>query len=484
MTDIPAMSDNNTFQHPLVGRYAAKEMRELFGQQKRIGLWRRLWVALAESEQELGLEQITDDALTQMRAHLDDIDFAKAADYEKQFRHDVMAHVHTYGDVAPAAKGIIHLGATSCYVTDNADLILMREGLRMLLKRLRGVIKAFADFAVAKADIPCLGATHFQVAQLTTVGKRAALWLQDLVSDYHELSRLEREMPMRGVKGTTGTQASFLELFDGDAGKVKALNTKVCERMGFKTAFAVTGQTYPRKYDHQVLTAVSGIGISGQKLATDIRLLCGLGELDEPFEEKQIGSSAMAYKRNPMRSERVCAISRYLINLPTNAAYTAAEQWLERTLDDSANRRMSIPETFLAADVVLSILHNIGSGLIANEPVIAARVRKELPLMATEKIIMQTVRAGGDRQEVHEAIRVHSHAAITRMKQEGAPDNDLISRLKGDAVFAKVEDQLDDILDPSRFVGLAPMQTREFVEEHVKPILAEGEAIKGEGLNV
>lgn len=482
------MSEHDTYQHPLVGRYAAKEMRQLFGQQKRIGIWRRLWLALAESEQELGLTQISDEALAQMRAHLDDIDFEKAAEYEKQFRHDVMAHVHTYGDIAPAAKAIIHLGATSCYVTDNADLILMREGLGMLLKRLRGVIAAFAEFAAKHAELPCLGATHFQVAQLTTVGKRAALWLQDLVSDYHELSRIERDMPMRGVKGTTGTQASFLELFDAPepgvpaADKVKQLDAMVCEKMGFKRSFAVTGQTYPRKYDHQVLTAVSGIGASAQKLATDIRLLCGLGELDEPFEEKQIGSSAMAYKRNPMRSERACSIARWLINLPANAATTAAEQWLERTLDDSANRRMSIPEAFLAADVVLSILHNIGSGLIANTAVIAARVRRELPLMATEKIIMQAVRAGGDRQEIHEAIRVHSHAAIKRMKQEGAPDNDLLTRLKGDKLFAGVN--LDDILDASRFVGLAPLQTREFIDQHVKPILAEGEAIKGEGLNV
>jgi adenylosuccinate lyase len=476
------MSEHDTFQHPLVGRYAALQMRQLWGAQKRHGLWRRLWIALAESEQELGLTQITDEALSQMRAQVDNIDFAKAAEYEKQFRHDVMAHVHAFGDVAPAAKGIIHLGATSCYVTDNAELIMMREGLGMLLKRLRGVIAAFAEFAAREADTACLGATHFQVAQLTTVGKRASLWLQDLVSDYHELARLEATMPMRGVKGTTGTQASFLELFDGDADKVDALNEKVCARMGFKTSFAVTGQTYPRKYDFQVLSTVAGIGISAQKLATDIRLLCGLGELDEPFEEKQIGSSAMAYKRNPMRSERVCSIARWLINLPANAATTAAEQWLERTLDDSANRRMSIPETFLAADVVLSILHNIGNGLIANHGVIAARVRRELPLMATEAIIMQAVRQGGDRQEIHEAIRVHSHAAIKRMKTEGAPDNDLITRLKGDTLFAKVN--LDDILDPSRYVGLAPRQTRRFIEEHIKPVLAEGEVLKGEGLNV
>ena len=476
------MSEHETFQHPLVGRYAALQMRQLWGAQKRHGLWRRLWIALAESEQDLGLTQITDEALTQMRAQVDNIDFAKAAEYEKQFRHDVMAHVHAFGDVAPAAKGIIHLGATSCYVTDNAELIMMREGLGMLLKRLRGVIAAFAEFAAREADTACLGATHFQVAQLTTVGKRASLWLQDLVSDYHELARLEATMPMRGVKGTTGTQASFLELFDGDADKVDALNERVCTKMGFKTSFAVTGQTYPRKYDFQVLSTVAGIGISAQKLATDIRLLCGLGELDEPFEEKQIGSSAMAYKRNPMRSERVCSIARWLINLPANAATMAAEQWLERTLDDSANRRMSIPETFLAADVVLSILHNIGNGLIANHGVIAARVRRELPLMATEAIIMQAVRQGGDRQEIHEAIRVHSHAAIKCMKVEGAPDNDLITRLKGDTLFAKVN--LDDVLDPSRYVGLAPRQTRRFIEEHIKPVLAEGEVLKGEGLNV
>jgi adenylosuccinate lyase len=476
------MAKEETYQHPLTGRYAAKEMRELFSEQRRIGLWRRLWVALAESERELGLGQITEDALKQMRASVDNIDFAKVAEYEKQFRHDVMAHVHTYGEVAPAAKGIIHLGATSCYVTDNADLILMREGLRMLLARLRGVIAVFADFAGRHADTACLGATHFQVAQLTTVGKRASLWLQDLVADYHELKRLHAEMPMRGVKGTTGTQASFLELFDGDAAKVKALDAAVCKRMGFKRSFAVTGQTYPRKYDYTVLSTISGIGVSAQKLATDIRLLCGLGELDEPFEEKQIGSSAMAYKRNPMRSERCCSIARYLINLPANAATTAAEQWLERTLDDSANRRMSIPETFLAADVVLSILHNIGNGLIANKAVIAARVRRELPLMATEKIIMQAVRAGGDRQEIHEAIRVHSHAAIKRMKEDGAPDNDLMARLKGDKLFGKLN--LDSILDASSFVGLAPQQTREFIEQHVKPVLAEGEALKGEGLSV
>lgn len=475
---------HDTYQHPLVSRYAAKAMRELFSPQRRIGLWRRLWLALAESEQELGLTQITDGAIAQMRENLDNIDFDAAAGYEKKFRHDVMAHVHAFGDVAPDAKAIIHLGATSCYVTDNAELILMREALDLLLTRLRGVVSVFADFAKREADTACLGATHFQVAQLTTVGKRATLWMQDLITDFHELQRLRDTMPLRGVKGTTGTQASFLELFDGDAAKVDKLNDLVCERMGFATAFPVTGQTYPRKYDHQVLSTVAGIGVSAQKLATDIRLLMGLGELDEPFEKNQIGSSAMAYKRNPMRSERTCSIARYLINLPANAATTASEQWLERTLDDSANRRMVIPEVFLAADVVLSLLHNIGDGLIANHAVIASRVKRELPLMATEKIIMGAVRAGGDRQEIHEAIRVHSHESIRRMKEEGAAENDLLDRLKGDDLFAAIRDGLDDLLDPSRFIGLAAHQTQRFLTEVAQPVIDSGATTTGESLDV
>ncbi len=476
----------DTYQHPLTGRYAAKEMRELFSDRRRFGLWRQLWVALAESERELGLAQISPEAVSQMKAHLvpTDSELAKAAEYEKSFRHDVMAHVHTFGDTCPAAKGIIHLGATSCYVTDNADLILMRDGLGMLLGKLRGVIAAFADFAKREADTACLGATHFQVAQLTTVGKRTCLWLQDLVADYHELARLRRELPMRGAKGTTGTQASFLELFDGDASKVLQLDQRVCHKMGFDAAFAVTGQTYPRKRDYTILSALGGLGISAQKLATDIRLLMGLAELDEPFEEKQIGSSAMAYKRNPMRSERVCSIARWLINLPANAATTAAEQWLERTLDDSANRRMSIPEAFLAADVVLSLLQNIGAGLKANHAVIAARVKRELPLMATEAIIMAAVRAGADRQEVHESIRVHSHAAIKRMKEEGAQDNDLMARLKADPKFHKTAAGLDQLLEPARFVGLAPLQTRSFLDQQVAPVLAAGDITRGDSIAV
>jgi adenylosuccinate lyase len=473
----------DTFTHPLAGRYASREMRRLFSPQKRIGLWRRLWLALAESERELGLAQITEDALAQMRANLDNIDFAAAAAYEKQFRHDVMAHVHAFGDLAPAARGIIHLGATSSFVTDNGDLIIMREGLELLIKRLRGVIAAFGDFAGREADTACLGATHFQVAQLTTVGKRAALWIQDLVADYHELTRIQAAMPLRGAKGTTGTQASYLELFDGDHSKAKALDEAVCRRMGFERAFDITGQTYPRKYDYTVLTALAGIGISAQKLATDIRLLMGQGELDEPFEEKQIGSSAMAYKRNPMRSERTCAIARWLINLPANAAFTAAEQWLERTLDDSANRRMSIPEAFLAADAVLGLLQNIGRGLKANHAVIAARVARELPLMATEAIIMAAVRAGGDRQEVHERVRVHSHAAIQRMK-EGAPDNDLMQRLRGDSTLAVIQGVLDSLVDSARFVGRAPEQARDYLGGPVRQVLSEGEQATSDELEV
>lgn len=477
---------HDSYQHPLTGRYAAKEMRELFSDRKRFELWRRLWLALAESERELGLSQITAQALEQMRANLTPTDeqLKKAVEYEKQFRHDVMAHVHTFGDAAPAAKAIIHLGATSCFVTDNADLMLMREGLGLLLGKLRGAIAAFADFAQREAQTPCLGATHFQVAQLTTVGKRACLWLQDLVADYHELSRLHAQMPLRGVKGTTGTQASFLELFDGDAGKVLELESRVCARLSFKAAFPVTGQTYPRKYDYTVLSALAGLGISAQKLATDIRLLMGLGELDEPFEEKQIGSSAMAYKRNPMRSERVCSIARYLINLPQNAAFTAAEQWLERTLDDSANRRMSIPEAFLAADVILSLLQNIGTGLRANHRVIAARVARELPLMATEAVIMAAVRAGADRQEIHEAIRQHSLAAVRRIKEEGVAENDLIARIKADPRFSKIAPGLDQLLDPARFVGLAPQQAGAFLGQHVRPVLAEGPKSSGETVSV
>jgi len=472
---------HDSYEHPLTGRYAAREMRELFGNRRRFGLWRRLWLALAEAQRELGLTQISESALHQMRESLDPTDeqLARAAEYETQLRHDVMAHVHAFGDAAPAARGVIHLGATSCFVTDNADLILMREAMALLIPKLRGAIAALADFAGREAATPCLGSTHFQVAQLTTVGKRACLWLQDLVADYHELRRLHDSMPLRGVKGTTGTQASFLELFEGDAARVLELERRVCAKMGFNGAFAVTGQTYPRKYDYSVLSALAGLGISAQKMATDIRLLMGQGELSEPFEEKQVGSSAMAYKQNPMRSERVCSIARWLINLPQNAAFTGAEQWLERTLDDSANRRMSIPEAFLSADVILRLLQNISTGLRPNHNVIATRVTRELPLMATEAVIMAAVRAGTDRQRAHEAIRVHSLAAVQRMR-EGVADNDLMARLKGDALFAPIKESLDGLLDPARFVGLAPEQARAYVDQHVKPVLAQGASSKGE----
>ena len=472
--------DHTNYAHPLTGRYAAKDMRELFSEQRRISTWRRLWLALAESERELGLSQVSEKAVAELKAHLDDIDFDKAAKHEAELRHDVMAHVHTLGELCPSAAPIIHLGATSCFVTDNADLILMRDGLRLLLAKLRGAIAALADFAKREAGTACLGYTHFQVAQPTTVGKRACLWLHDLLLDHEELARIERTMPLRGVKGTTGTQASFMELFDNDEAKVRELDIRVAKRMGFASVFPVTGQTYTRKYDHMVLSAVAGIGVSAQKIATDIRLLMGHGELDEPIESKQIGSSAMAYKRNPMRSERICSIARYLINLPQNAAFTASEQWLERTLDDSANRRMTIPETFLAADVILSLLQNVATGLKANHAVIAARLKRELPLMATEAIIMAAVRAGGDRQRVHEAIRVHSRAAVARMKEEGAGDNDLLSRLKSDVEFKAIAGQLDGLLDPKRFTGRAESQSREFLEGVVATVLRAGAQSAGE----
>ncbi len=465
------MSDPTTFNHPLSGRYASREMRELFSEQRRVGLWRRLWLALAETQRELGLPQVTEEALTQMRANLDNIDFKRANALEKELRHDVMAHVHAFGEAAPAAKAIIHLGATSMDIVDNADLILMREGMRMLLARLTGAIAAFADFARREAATACLGYTHFQVAQPTTIGKRATLWLQDLLLDHGEIQRLYEEMPLRGIKGTTGTQASFMELFDGDERKVVELEKRVGRRMGFAHVFAVTGQTHSRKYDQLIFNAICGLGVSAQKLATDIRLLMGLGEVDEPIEDKQIGSSAMAYKRNPMRSERVCSISRYLMSLPASAATTAAEQWLERSLDDSAIRRMTVPEAFLAADAVLTLLTNIGRGLKANHAIIKSRLARELPLMATEAIIIAAVRAGGDRQAVHEAIRVHSRASIARIKQDGAPDNDLIARLKGDSIFAPVKAQLDSMMDPGRFVGRAPQQAIEFLDKQVAPLL-------------
>ena len=462
--------DYNVYQNPLTGRYASKEMSYNWSPQRKHSTWRRLWLALAESEQALGLE-ITDQQLEQMRAHLDDIDFEAAAREEALLRHDVMSHIHVFGDLCPDAKPIIHLGATSCFVTDNTELIQMRSGLRILRLKLRKVIALLADFTEKYKDMPTLGFTHYQPAQLTTLGKRFALYLQDFVNDFERLVYEEEHVPFRGVKGTTGTQASFMDLFNGDTDKVRTLDQMVSEKMGFAKSVWLSGQTYSRKADYHVLCALAGIAQSAYKMAGDIRLLANLKEIEEPFGKKQVGSSAMAYKRNPMRSERVCSLARYLMNLPLNCAQTHAVQWFERTLDDSANRRITLPEAFLAADVILSLLSNITDGIQVYPKVIHARIMSELPFMATENIIMEAVKAGGDRQDIHEAIRVHSQAAARVVKVEGGK-NDLIERLKQDPVFASVAGKLDEILKPESFTGRAAGQVTDYLTDVVRPALA------------
>lgn len=425
-------------------------------------------MALAEAERELGLS-ITDQQIAELRSAVDDIDFAQAARFERELRHDVMAHVHTYGERCPSARGIIHLGATSCYVTDNTDLILFRESLKLIRNRLVGVIDRLADFALEYRELPCLGYTHLQPAQPTTVGKRAALWCYDLVLDLEEIEhRLER-LRFRGAKGTTGTQASFLELFHGNHTQVEALDKLVARKMGFEQVFAVTGQTYSRKLDSQVLDVLSGIAQSAHKAGTDLRLLQSFKEIEEPFEEKQIGSSAMAYKRNPMRSERMCALSRFVQSLSVSADQTASVQWMERTLDDSANRRLVLPQGFLGIDATLILYRNIVQGLVVYPQVIARRLKAELPFMATETILMAGVAAGGDRQDLHERIRVHSQEAGRQVKELGR-ENDLLDRLAGDPAFAAVN--LGDVSDPRHFVGRAPQQVETFVAEVVAPIRA------------
>ncbi len=458
--------NNDTYTSPLVERNAGPEMIHLFSPQTKFSTWRRLWLELARAQQKLGLN-ITDEQLAEMAAHLEDIDFAAAAEFEKQFRHDVMAHVHTFGQAAPKAAPIIHLGATSCYVGDNADLLLLRQGMRILAGKLACLIDRLATFAAHWRDLPTLGFTHYQPAQLTTVGKRACLWCQEFTLDLAELEHRLETLPFRGVKGTTGTQASFLALFDGDADKVEKLDAMVAEAFGFSRRCAVTGQTYPRKLDTMVVNTLALIAQSAHKMCNDIRLLANLKEIEEPFETSQIGSSAMAYKRNPMRCERATALSRLVLSLATSPAMTAAEQWLERTLDDSANRRVVLPEAFLATDGILRILINVASGLVVYPQVIAAHVAAELPFMATENILMAGVRAGGDRQALHERIRQHAHAAAAQVKQEGKP-NDLIERLRADAAFAGVD--FAATLDPAAYVGLAPTQVDRFIAEVVEPI--------------
>ncbi len=456
------------YENPLITRYASREMAAMFSTQRRIGLWRELWIVLAETERELGLP-ISEAQIEQLKAFRNTLNLDVADAYERELRHDVMAQVHAYGDQCPDAKKIIHLGATSCYVTDNSDLILMRDALRLVRRRLLGCIDALSTFALANAGIPCLAYTHLQPAQPTTVGKRATLWAYDLVLDLHEIDHRLSSLLARSAKGTTGTQASFLQLFDGDHARVRELERRIAERIGFDGAYAVTGQTYPRKVDAFVLDALAGIATSAHKIATDLRILAHKKELEEPFEKAQIGSSAMAYKRNPMRSERICSLARFAMSLQSSPAMTAATQWLERTLDDSANRRLVIPQAFLAVDACLVLLQNITSGLVVYPKTIAKHLREELPFMATESILMAGVQAGGDRQALHESIRVHSQAAATRVKQE-AEENDLIERLQGDPVFANVA--ISQALDPREYTGRSEQQVHEFVNEVVAPLLA------------
>jgi adenylosuccinate lyase len=467
---------HDLYENPLIARYASRSMAELWGDRRKFTTWRKLWVWLAEAEQEMGLA-ISREQIEELRANVDNIDFTKAEQYERRLRHDVMAHVHAYGDVAPLAKGIIHLGATSCYVTDNTDLLLMREGLRMIAARLAAAIDRLARFAQQQRDLPCLAFTHLQPAQPTTVGKRATLWAYDLAMDLEEIQRRIVGLKSRSVKGTTGTQASFLELFDGNHSKVLQLEKLVARKMGFEETYAVTGQTYSRKVDAQVVDALSGIAQSAHKLATDLRILAHRKEVEERFEKEQIGSSAMAYKRNPMRCERVCALARFVISLQSSAANTLATQWMERTLDDSANRRLVLPQAFLAVDAILILLANVAQGLVVYPQVIAKNLAEELPFMATENILMAAVAAGGDRQELHERIRQHSQAAASVVKNEGRP-NDMLDRLRGDPAFAQAN--LDAVLDPRQFTGRAPQQVDEFLRDVAQPIRARyADAIAG-----
>jgi adenylosuccinate lyase len=468
------MHSFQVYDNPLVGRYAGRAMAELWGPRRKFTTWRRLWVALAEAEHELGLTaddgvtpRIRPEQLAALRSQVENVDFARAAEHEKRLRHDVMAHIHTYGEAVPSARDVIHLGATSCYVTDNTDLLLMREGLDLLRDRLVGVVDALGRFAARWRDLPTLGFTHFQPAQLTTVGKRACLWCYDFLLDLAELERRRETLRFRGAKGTTGTQASFLALFHGDHDKVRRLDRLVAEKMGFDAVYPVTGQTYSRKIDSQLLDSLSGLGQTAHKYGTDLRLLAHRQEIDEPFEAEQVGSSAMAYKRNPMRAERMCGLARFLTSLPANAAQTAATQWLERTLDDSVNRRLTLPQAFLAADGVLNLALNISSGLVVNPHVIRRGVMETLPYMATENLLMAATAAGADRQEAHEAIRRHSHAVTAALKA-GGERNDLLDRLRGDPLFARVD--FGAVLDPAQFVGRAPQQVDEFLAEEVEPV--------------
>jgi adenylosuccinate lyase len=470
-------SEHDVYVSPLVERFATREMAEVWGAQRKFSTWRRCWLALAEAEQELGLD-ISDEQIAEIRDNLHNIDFEKANAYENQTRHDVMAHIHALGDIAPKAKPIIHLGATSCYVGDNTDLILIRESLEILLAKAVSTLERLKAFAMEYADMPALGFTHYQPAQLVTVGKRACLWAQDLAMDIEDLSDAIARLRCRGVKGTTGTQASFLALFDGDHDKVRKLDQLVAEKLGFPQSYGVTGQTYPRKVDTHVLQALARLCESIHKWATDMRLLQNLKEIEEPFESTQVGSSAMAYKRNPMRCERACALARFVMVAPLHSQFTTATQWFERTLDDSAIRRLSLPEAFLAADGALNLYLNVMERPAVYPKVIEKRVWSELPFMATENIIMEGVKRGGDRQELHEVIRTHSHAAAAEVKVHGR-ENDLLERLAGDPAIGMTLDEIKDTLDVKKFVGRAPEQVVEFIADEIDPLLQKHAAFLG-----
>lgn len=472
------MVDNSIYNNPLITRYASKEMQRAFSDEKRFKLWRKLWVALAESEMELGLN-VTQEQVDELKEYAEDIDFELAAKFEREVRHDVMAHVKAYGEKAKKAMPIIHLGATSCFVNCNAEAIMIDEALDIILKKLVNVMDKLKKFALQYKDMPTLGFTHLQPAQLTTVGKRATLWLQDLKMDYENLIDLKSHVKLRGVKGTTGTQASFMELFNGDEDKIKRLEAKVVAKLGYSSVYGVTGQTYPRKFDYNVLCVLSQIAQSAYKFSNDIRLLQSMKEIEEPFEKNQIGSSAMAYKRNPMRTERIGALARYVISLPMNSALTASTQWFERTLDDSANRRIVNAQAFLSVDAILNVYMNVAENLVVYDKVIAKHIRAELPFMATENIMMECVKAGGNRQELHERIRVLSMEAGKNVKVEGG-ENNLIDLIKKDEMFKPVWDHIDEIMDAKKFIGRAPAQTVEFIENEINPILMKNAEMLGQ----
>ncbi len=472
------MADTSVYENPLLSRYASRDMAENFSDDKKFRLWRKLWIALAEAEKELGLN-ITDEQIAEMKKYADDINYDDARKFESEVRHDVMAHVKAFGKQAKKAAGIIHLGATSCYVTDNAEVIIIDDALGMVLKKLVNVMDKLRVFARRYKALPTLGFTHLQPAQLTTVGKRATLWLSDLEMDYISLMHLKETIKLRGVKGTTGTQASFLDLFEGDGAKVRELEKRVVAKLGYDKVYGVTGQTYPRKFDYNVLCVLSQIAQSAYRFSNDIRLLQHMKEVEEPFEKHQIGSSAMAYKRNPMRSERMGSLARYVLSLPVNAAVTASTQWFERTLDDSANKRIVIAQAFLSVDAILNLYLNISENLVVYEKVIAKHIAAELPFMATENIMMECVKAGGNRQELHERIRVHSMEASKNVKAEGK-ENNLIELIKADDMFAAVKDRLDGILDAKNFIGRSPEQVEEFLSAEIDPILEKHKDLLGE----